>query len=69
VKQAAADGAFVGATLPRERSFSRRRRRRRAGVLRDAVALGRGAPRRLIEAALAEQAGHRVRLVEVRRTT
>ena len=65
VKQAAADGAFVGATLPRETIFlAQTPQAFRAGVLRDAVALGRRGAEATDEAALAEQAGHRVRLVE-----
>ncbi len=65
VKQAAAGGRFVGATLPRETVFlAQTPQAFRTEVLRDAVALGRRGAEATDEAALAEQAGHAVRLVE-----
>jgi 2-C-methyl-D-erythritol 4-phosphate cytidylyltransferase/2-C-methyl-D-erythritol 2,4-cyclodiphosphate synthase len=65
VKQAAGDGRLVAATLPRETIYlAQTPQAFRAGVLRDAVALGRRGVDATDEAALAEQAGHPVRLVE-----
>ena len=56
--------AFVGATLARERIFlAQTPQAFRTGVLRDAIARGGGAEA-TDEAALAERAGHPVRLVE-----
>jgi 2-C-methyl-D-erythritol 4-phosphate cytidylyltransferase/2-C-methyl-D-erythritol 2,4-cyclodiphosphate synthase len=65
VKQAAAGGLLVAATLPREAIYlAQTPQAFRADVLRDAVALGRRGTDATDEAALAEQAGHPVRLVE-----
>jgi len=65
VKRAAATGPFVSETIPREsvylaqtpQAFTRR-------VLREALALGENGADATDEAALAERAGHLVRLVE-----
>ncbi len=65
VKQGSADGPFVGATLARETIFlAQTPQAFRTHVLRDAIALGRQGVEATDEAALAERAGHRVRLVE-----
>ncbi len=65
VKQASGDGPFVGATLARETIYlAQTPQAFRAGVLGDAIALGRSGVEATDEAALAERAGHRVRLVE-----
>ena len=56
--------AFVGSTLPRERIFlAQTPQAFRRSILEDAVALGRSGSSGTDESALAEQAGHRVRLV------
>lgn len=63
VKQAV--GPFVAATLARESIFlAQTPQAFRRAVLADAIALGRSGVEATDEAALAERAGHRVRLVE-----
>ena len=57
-------GALVGRTLPRERIFlAQTPQAFRRSILKEAVALGRSGCSGTDEAALVEQAGHRVRLV------
>ncbi len=64
VKRAAADGT-IAATLPRgEIYLAQTPQAFRTGVLEDALARSTGASDATDEAMLAEQAGHRVRLVE-----
>ena len=63
VKRGNADGVIVG-TLPRDEIFlAQTPQAFRVAVLRDALALARGAAEATDEAALAERAGHRVQLV------
>jgi len=65
VKRAGGDRRFVDETLPRETVFlAQTPQAFRRAVLRDAVELGRQGVEATDEAALAERAGHRVRLVE-----
>jgi 2-C-methyl-D-erythritol 4-phosphate cytidylyltransferase / 2-C-methyl-D-erythritol 2,4-cyclodiphosphate synthase len=64
VKRGDAEG-FITATLPREEIFlAQTPQAFRADVLRDALAIGAKGVAATDEAALAERAGHRVRLVE-----
>jgi 2-C-methyl-D-erythritol 4-phosphate cytidylyltransferase/2-C-methyl-D-erythritol 2,4-cyclodiphosphate synthase len=59
------DGRFIDATLPREEIYlAQTPQAFRVQVLRDAIAEGRRGAEATDEAALAERAGHRVRLVE-----
>jgi 2-C-methyl-D-erythritol 4-phosphate cytidylyltransferase / 2-C-methyl-D-erythritol 2,4-cyclodiphosphate synthase len=60
-----ADGRFIDRTLPRDAIFlAQTPQAFRREVLAEAIALGRAGTEATDEAALAEQAGHRVRLVE-----